>query len=69
MATIMEKDVLLEYANIGHLLPLNRTEEMEKDSKVIGKLWHKIIKCEPQELNYEETLKEIKEIRAKYETD
>ncbi|MDH1976105.1 hypothetical protein PJV89_03835 [Aliarcobacter butzleri] len=67
MATLMEKDVLLEYASVGHLFPDIRTEEMREDSKAMGKLWHRIMKSEPKDIDYEATFKEIKEIRAKYE--
>ena len=66
MATYMEKDVLLEYASIGYLLPDEETEEMKEDSKTMGKLWHRIMKSEPQDINYQETLKEIKAIKDKY---
>lgn len=67
MATYMEKDVLLEYAHIGHLLPDNETEEMKKDSKNIVEIWNYIIDTDPENINYEEAHKKIKEIRAKYE--
>ncbi len=67
MATIMEKDVLLEMASIGYLLPDDETEEMKEDSRTIGKIWHKIMKSEPQDIIYDEILKEIKAIKDKYE--
>ncbi|MDN5077410.1 hypothetical protein PJV89_03830 [Aliarcobacter butzleri] len=69
MATIMEKDVLLEYASIGHLLPDDETEEMRKDSKDMGLIYHKISTTNYKDIDYEKTLKEIKKIREKYEKD
>ncbi len=38
MATLMEKDVLLEYAHIGHLLLDIEIQEMKQDRIQIGKL-------------------------------
>ena len=67
MATIMEKDVLLEYASVGHLLPDDEIEEMKKDSEDLGLLYHKISTTNYKDIDYEETLEKIKEIRAKYE--
>ncbi|MFW2567882.1 hypothetical protein [Aliarcobacter butzleri] len=67
MATIMEKDVLLEYASVGHLLPDDEIEEMKKDSEDMGLLYHKISITNYKDIDYEETLEKIKEIRAKYE--
>lgn len=69
MATIMEKDVLLEYASVGHLLPDDETEEMIKDSEEMGLLYHKISTTNYKDINYQETLNEIRKIREKYETD
>lgn len=67
MATIMEKDVLLEYASVGHLFVGERTEEMKEDSKAMGLLYHKISTTNYQDIDYKKTIDEIKDIRAKYE--
>ncbi|MDN5045414.1 hypothetical protein O8C96_06805 [Aliarcobacter butzleri] len=67
MATLMEKDVLLEYASVGHLFPDIRTEEMRKDSQAMGLIYHKISTTNYKDLDYKETLEKIKEIRSKYE--
>lgn len=69
MATIMEKDVLLEYASIGHLLPDDETEQMVKDSEDMGLLYHKISTTNYIDIDYKETLEKIRKIRKKYETD
>ncbi|MDH1976104.1 hypothetical protein [Aliarcobacter butzleri] len=69
MATLMEKDILLEYASVGHLFPDIRTEEMRKDSKDMGLIYHKISTTNYKDIDYEKTLKEIKKIREKYEKD
>ena len=66
MATIMEKDVLLEFANVGHLFPDVRTEDMKKDSKAMGKLYEEILCTDCKEIDYEKTLKKIKAIKDKY---
>lgn len=68
MATIMEKDVLLEYAHIGHLI-INRekTQEIEQDSIAMGKLWNDILYSDHQDIDYEKTIRQIKAIRQKYE--
>lgn len=64
----MEKDVLLEYAHIGHLIiNKERTQEMEEDSTAMGKLWRKILSTDHQDINYEATIEQIKAIRQKYE--
>lgn len=52
MATIMEKDVLLEYASVGHLFPDIRTEEMKEDSKAMGKLYENILCEDYQNIDY-----------------
>lgn len=69
MATIMEKDVLLEYASVGHLFPDIRTEEMKEDSKAMGKLYENILCEDYQNIDYKKTLEEIRLIRNKYETN
>lgn len=33
MASLMQRDVLLEYACLGRLFPIERTEKMRADSK------------------------------------
>ncbi|MFA6760268.1 MAG: hypothetical protein WCR69_04410 [Sulfuricurvum sp.] len=67
MATIMEKDLLLEYASVGHLFAGERTEEMKEDSKAMGLLCHKISTINYEEIDYKSMLNKIKEIRGKYE--
>ncbi len=67
MATIMEKDLLLEYASVGHLFVGERTEEMKEDSKAMGLLYHKISTINYEEIDYKSMLNKIKEIRGKYE--
>lgn len=67
MATLMEKDVLLEYAHIGHLLLDIEIQEMKQDRIQIGKLWNEIISTHHEEIDYEAMLQKIKSLRFKYE--
>lgn len=66
MATLMEKDVLLEYAHIGHLLPDIEIQEMKQDRIQMGKLWNEIISTHHEEIDYEVMLQKIKSLRFKY---
>ncbi|MDN5109545.1 hypothetical protein PJV99_05310 [Aliarcobacter butzleri] len=68
MATIMEKDVLLEYANIGHLtIGMEITKEINEDLSILGMLRENILMSVPKDINYKQSIEEIKKIRAKYE--
>ncbi|PSM53052.1 hypothetical protein CBLAS_0016 [Campylobacter blaseri] len=67
MATIMEKDVLLEYASIGHLLPKDRTQEIMQDFEKMCNLRREILETEYKDIDYNKMLKEIKKIRDKYD--
>lgn len=67
MATLMEKDVLLEYAHIGHLLPDIEIQEMKQERIQMGKLWNEIISTHHEEIDYEAMLQKIKSLRFKYE--
>lgn len=66
MATLMKKDVLLEYAHIGHLLLDIEIQEMKQDRIQIGKLWNEIISTHHKEIDYEAMLQKIKSLRFKY---
>lgn len=66
MATLMEKDVLLEYAHIGHLLPDIEIQEMKQERIQMGKLWNEIISTHHEEIDYEAMLQKIKSLRFKY---
>lgn len=66
MATLMEKDVLLEYAHIGHLLPDIEIQEMKQDRIQMGKLWNEIISTHHEKIDYEAMLQKIKSLRFKY---
>lgn len=67
MATLMEKDVLLEYAHIGHLLPEKKTPEARQDSIKMGELRKHIMMSEPQTLDFKEMVQKIRDLRTKYE--
>ncbi|MCG3681023.1 hypothetical protein [Aliarcobacter butzleri] len=68
MATYMEKDVLLEYANIGHLtIGMEITKEINEDLSKLGMLREDILISNPEDINYKQSIEEIKKIRAKYE--
>ena len=66
MATLMEKDVLLEYASFGWLIK-DDTQESEKDLQAMGELWNEIIMTEPKNLDYQAMIEKIKTLRSKYE--
>ncbi|RAX56974.1 hypothetical protein CCZ01_07935 [Helicobacter monodelphidis] len=68
MATFMEKDVLLEYAHIGHLtMNLEYTTEIEQDLRNMHLLWDEIIMTNPEDIDYQAMLERIRAIRVKYE--
>lgn len=67
MATIAEKDVLLEYVSFGYLTIGMDDEQTKKDLSKAGELWEKILMTDLQDLDFEKTRKEIKELRARYE--
>ncbi|QDM01420.1 hypothetical protein [Aliarcobacter butzleri] len=61
MATIMEKDVLLEYANIGHLtIGMEITKEINEDLSILGMLRENILMSVPKDINYKQSIEEIK---------
>ena len=66
MVTLMKKDVLLEYAHIGHLLLDIEIQEMKQDGIQIGKLWNEIISTHHEEIGYEAMSQKIKSLRFKY---
>lgn len=66
MATLMEKDVLLEYASFGWLIK-DDTQESEKDLQAMGELWNEILMTEPKNLDYQAMIEKIKTLRSKYE--
>lgn len=67
MATLMKKDVLLEYAHIGYLLLDIEIQEMKQERIQMGKLWNEIISTHHEEIDYEAMLQKIKSLRFKYE--
>lgn len=66
MATLMEKDVLLEYVSFGWLIK-DDTQESEKDLQAMGELWNEILMTEPKNLDYQTMIEKIKTLRSKYE--
>ena len=66
MATLMEKDVLLEFASFGWLIK-DDTQESEKDLQAMGELWNEILMTEPKNLDYQAMIEKIKTLRSKYE--
>lgn len=70
MATIPQKDVLLEYASGAIALtkdyPLDDLEARSYRREV-GALYHKILTTELDDLDYQVELNKIKTLRAKYE--
>ena len=66
MATLMEKDVLLEYVSFGWLVKEN-TPESEADLQAMGALWNEILMTDPPDLDYQAMIEKIKILRSKYE--
>ena len=66
MATLMKKEVLLQYEHIGHLLLDIEIQEMKQDRIQIGKLWNEIISTHHEEIDCEAMLQKIKSLRLKY---
>ena len=66
MATLMEKDVLLEYVSFGWLIK-DDTQESEKDLQAMGELWNEILMTEPKNLDSQTMIEKIKTLRSKYE--
>lgn len=70
MATLMEKDVLLEYASIGHLVSsMEKTKEIDDDLTAMGALWREILSSDEKDIDYQATIKRIRAIRSKYENN
>ncbi|MBN1838862.1 MAG: hypothetical protein JW802_02345 [Campylobacterales bacterium] len=71
MATIMEKDVLLELARGALALTqgLGNGDEVEADRNAMGTLWAEIMDTNYQKIDYDAMLKRVKALRAKYERD
>lgn len=60
MATIMEKDVLLELANYCHATLKSNTQNWKDACLLHGKL----LSMDYKDISYKETLKEIKRLEA-----
>ena len=66
MASLMQRDVLLEYACVGHLFEFDRNDEMRDDSKKMGEIYHQILMSEHENIDFEKTAEKIEKIREKY---
>ena len=66
MATIMEKDVLLEYVSFGWLIK-DDTPQSREDLHRMGQLWREILRTPYQEIDYQAMVATIKAIRSTYE--
>ncbi|MDA3077759.1 zeta toxin family protein [Campylobacter sp. JMF_06 NA1] len=67
MASLMQRDVLLEYACVGHLFPADRDEKMRSDSKKMGEIYHQILMSEHESIDFEKTAEKIEQIREEYD--
>lgn len=69
MSTIMEKDVLIEFAaggvaQMARLKLANQaTQETESRRQTLNKLYRKIITTQPKDIDFEKTSEEIKKLR------
>ncbi|MBZ7987961.1 hypothetical protein [Campylobacter canadensis] len=66
MATIMEKDVLLEYASFGYLID-DETEEGEQDLNKMHEIKEYLYDTNYIDIDYESIKEKIKILRQKYE--
>ncbi|MBZ7985711.1 hypothetical protein AVANS14531_05105 [Campylobacter sp. Cr9] len=66
MATIMEKDVLLEYASFGYLTD-DETEEGEQDLIKMHEIKEWLYSTDEEDIDFENTKEQIKNLRQKYE--
>lgn len=68
MATIMEKDVLLEIAQIGHLFPdIEETPVMDADAREMDKIYLSVLETPFDQIDFDATVAQIKALRGKYE--
>ena len=68
MATIAERDVLLEGATLGYLVVGKLNEPGIKEDVVkMNALWEEIFDKYPQEIDMKQYVKKIKELKRKYE--
>lgn len=66
MATIMEKEVLLEYASFGYLID-DEIEEVEQDLNKMHEIKEWLYSTDEEDIDYESIKEQIKKIRQKYE--
>ncbi|WP_267523093.1 hypothetical protein [Campylobacter sp. MG1] len=66
MATIMEKDVLLEYASFGYLID-DETLDGEQDLIKMHEIKEYLYDTNYADIDYESTKEQIKKLRQKYE--
>ena len=68
MATLAERDVLLEEANLGPLV-INRMDEpgVMDDIAKMNMIWKEIFDKYPQEIDSKEYVKKINGLKNKYE--
>lgn len=67
MATLMQKDVLLEAASVAYLMPNVLSEEMKRDIKKMGLIKQDILLKDPKDIDMDKTMSLIRSIRNKYE--
>lgn len=67
MATIMEKDVLLEYASFGYLIKNRDTKEVQDDLNKMHEIKEWLYSTDEEDIDYESTKEKIKILRQKYE--
>lgn len=65
MATIMEKEVLLEYASFGYLIN-DETEEGEQDLNKMHEMKEWLYSTDEEDIDYESIKERIKNLRQKY---
>lgn len=71
MATLMEKDALIEFvagakAVLLYRVPFDEVEE-NKDLRALGSLRNKIYRSDEAELDFDEIAKQVREIKSRYE--
>lgn len=67
MATIMEKDVLLEYVSFGYLVKDRNSKETQNDLNKMKEIKQWLYVTNEEDINYEEMKELIRNLRQKYE--
>lgn len=69
MATLMEKDVLMELATGAiALMRKDRSEQADSDRETTKMFYSNLLDSDPKDINYKDSLINIQSLRKKYES-